>query len=631
MIRVLLLILALGAIPAAIGGPLAASATGSGGSITGSAYAWGDNSDGQLGEGNTTNSTTPLAVRLPAGVQVTAMAAGASHSLAIGSDGKLYAWGSNNSGQLGNGGRPGGLTPVLVSLPAGVTATAIAAADHHSLAIGSDGNLYAWGGNLSGELGNGSTTQSNVPALVHLPVGVTATAIAAGAQYSLAIGSDGNLYAWGDNYAGQLGNGSSAQSNVPTIVSLPAGVTPMAIAAGFEHSLASGSDGNLYAWGSNNNGQLGTGNTTSSHVPVTVLLPVGVTATAIAAGSSHSLAIGSDGVLYSWGYNYFGQLGDGSRNFPYYNTTLQVVSLPAGVTATAIEAGDIHSLAIGSDGALYAWGDNHYGELGNGTVAIYGNPTPALVSLPTGSTPVALGIGSEAAHSLAILSSAPAVTASQTGTSDGTQANASVGGTGPDTAGSYTATAFGTSGSVTVAQYAGNPVAGTPPPSGANYFDVKVSPGNTFTSVQIVDCNLGTGNTIYWYDGAAWQASTPLSPNVPQAGCDTLTVSSTSSPNLSQLTGTPFAAGGATGPTAARVSAAHASRHAGVLSLTWRMAHSRNVVGFNLYAGTLRLNAHLLPVHRSVSYAFHTHWSGAGPYTLQVLLRDGGMLIVPAR
>jgi len=258
-------------------------------------------------------------------------------------------------------------------------------------------------------------------------------------------------------------------------------------------------------------------------------------------------------------------------------------------------------------------------ELGS-SVALSSDGTIALLGAPdmTVNGQYAPGAGEVFTQSL-----------SQTGVSNGTRASASVGGTGPNTPGSYSATASGASGSVTVATYPGNPTSATAPPNGRGYFDVKVSPGNSFSSVSIVDCNLGTGNTLYWFDGTTWKVSTPQSPNTPNSGCITLTVSSTSSPTLSQLTGTPFAAGTATGPTVARVSAAHASRQAGVLTLTWRVAHTKNVVGFNLYAGSQRLNAHLIPVHRSASYAFHTHWSGAGPYTLHLILRNGTVISLP--
>ncbi len=145
--------LLLGSLSAALGGANPAiAATPSGG-----VYAWGDNSNGQLGNGKLSNSSTPVAITLPNGVTATAIAAGGYHSLAIGSDGKVYAWGFNGDGQLGTGTTTDSHTPVLVNPPTGLTATAIAAGGFHSLAIGSDGNAYAWGSNLYGQLGNGTT------------------------------------------------------------------------------------------------------------------------------------------------------------------------------------------------------------------------------------------------------------------------------------------------------------------------------------------------------------------------------------------------------------------------------------------------------------------------------------------
>jgi len=173
---------------------------------------------------------------------------------------------------------------------------------------------------------------------------LVAIPLAAGAPSALqASGTSGSAYAWGANYDGQLGNNSTTDSSVPVVVRLPSGVTVRAIVAGTLHSLAIGSDGTLYAWGYNGYGELGNNSTTDSCVPVEVSLPTGVTPTAIAAGRFHSLASGSDGKLYAWGYNYYGQLGNNSTTDSHFPV---VVSLPAGVTATAIAAGDYHSLAI---------------------------------------------------------------------------------------------------------------------------------------------------------------------------------------------------------------------------------------------------------------------------------------------
>ena len=358
--------------------------------------AWGINVQGELGNGTTTNSTTPILTNLPAGVMATSIAGAQFHSLAIGSDGNLYAWGYNAQGELGNGTTTESHIPVVVGLPSGVTAIAISSKYEHSLAIGSDGKLYAWGLNSVGQLGNGTTTESHIPVVVGLPSGVTATAISAGSFSSLAIGSDSKLYTWGSNQSGQLGNGTNNNSSIPLVVKLPDGVSPLMIAAGAGHNLALGSDGKLYAWGSNSVGQLGNGTSLGSNIPVVVSLPSGITPTAIAAGDDYNMAIGNDGQLYTWGYNQFGELGDGTTT---QRTTPVTVTLGSGITPTAISAGSYHSMAIGNDGKLYMWGYNTQGELGDGTTI--NSSIPVVTSLPSGATPIA--IAAVGFHSLAIV------------------------------------------------------------------------------------------------------------------------------------------------------------------------------------------------------------------------------------
>ena len=389
-------------------------------------YAWGTNYYGQLGDGTNSGpetcdgiacSTTPVQVSLPSGVTATAIAGGSSDGYALGSKGTVYAWGEG--GELGDGTTTDSSTPVVVSLPSGVTATAIAAGFYDGYAIGSDGKLYAWGDNTYGALGNGTTTSSSTPVVVSLPSGVTPTAINGGSYNAFAIGSNGKLYAWGENIFGSLGNGTTTASSTPVGVSLPSGVTAKAIAGGVT-AYAIGSDGNLYAWGNNNEGQLGDGTSTGpqmcqdiepptpcSTIPVKVSLPSGVAPTAIA-GDATAFAIGSNGKLYAWGDNVFGlSLGNGSTTGPDTcvngnpcSTTPVQVSLPSGVTPTAIGAGAADGYAIGSDGNLYAWGDDTVGELGDGTPT--GSSTPVVVSLPPGSTPEELSTepDSESAYTI---------------------------------------------------------------------------------------------------------------------------------------------------------------------------------------------------------------------------------------
>ena len=190
------------------------------------------------------------------------------------------------------------------------------------------------------------------------------------------------LEAWGDNAYGQLGNGSTTQSTTPVSVQLPSGVYAGRQLGRWDHSLAIGSDRNLYAWGQNGFGQLGNGTTTDSSAPVAISLPGGVQATAVAAGLDDSVALGSNGLVYAWGDNSFDELGDGVSGGT--STTPVAVSLPTGLTFTAIAAGQYHNLALANNGALYAWGYNVDGQLGDGDKV---TPlAPGLVPVPGGVT-----------------------------------------------------------------------------------------------------------------------------------------------------------------------------------------------------------------------------------------------------
>ncbi len=372
-------------------------------------YSWGYNVDGQLGNGNTTNQTTPVKVSLPAGVTATAAAAGGEHSLAIGSDGKLYAFGSNSEGQLGNGTIITSHTPVVVSMPAGVTATAVAAGENHSVALGSNGSVYDWGDNSFGELGNGTTNNSSTPVKVTLPAGVVPKAVAAGQFMTEALDTAGNVYAWGDGAMGELGDGKVINEESPIQVNV-SGVT--AIAAGGYHSLVI-SLGSVFAYGYGGFGQLGNGGTGNASTRVKASLPNGVTATAVAAGLYHSMAVGNNGKLYSWGDNENGQLGNGTLT---NSSTPVVVSMPAGVTPTAIAGGAHHSFAIGSNGNLYGWGYNGLGELGNGSTS--DSTVPVQVGLtPVAKPPNAVASGNSADHSFAIAPPTPAPTTTTLSTS----------------------------------------------------------------------------------------------------------------------------------------------------------------------------------------------------------------------
>jgi alpha-tubulin suppressor-like RCC1 family protein len=322
------------------------------------------------------------------GVKRTLFAAGSFHNLVVKSDGTVWAWGDNYRGQLGGGTafREVESRPVQVSNLTDVVS--VAAGHAHSLALKSDGTLWVWGGNEHGELGDGTTVQRNTPVRVSSLAGVVA--VAAGSWYSLAVKSDGTVWSWGNNTYGQLGDGTTTDRLTPVQVPNLTGV--VAVAAGDSHSLALKSDGTLWAWGYNN-GRLGDG-TRSPYMrstPVRVSSLAGVVA--VAAGTYHSLAVKSDGTLWSWGDNIFGQLGDGSTAY----SSMTPVQVPSLTGVVAVSAGHQHSLAVKSDGTFWAWGRNENGQLGDGTT-VEQRTTP--VNLLGGVVAVAAG----SYHSLAVKS-----------------------------------------------------------------------------------------------------------------------------------------------------------------------------------------------------------------------------------
>ena len=345
------------------------------------AVGWGQ--IGQVGFVGATDNLAPEPLGLPASFVPAQLAAGVDDTVALGTDGTVYDWGYDTDGELGNdttagAGSSGEVgTPVPVDLPVGTFATAVAAGGFHTLALASTGMVYGWGSNDQGQLGDGSTTENDVPVAVSLPPGTVAIAIAALGDGALALTASGTVYAWGAGSYGQLGNGSMAGSDVPVAVSIPAGQRVTAIAAGGGHSLAVTSSGAVLAWGANGSGQLGNASTSESGVPVEVALPAGARVTSVAAGAAHSLALTTTGAVYTWGAGSYGQLGTGTRAS---HDVPVAVSLPAGSPALAVASGPdaMDSLAlvatptsgagyrlVAADGGVFSFGDaSFFGSMG---------------------------------------------------------------------------------------------------------------------------------------------------------------------------------------------------------------------------------------------------------------------------
>jgi alpha-tubulin suppressor-like RCC1 family protein len=334
----------------------------------GTLWAWGLNLYGQLGDGTTTQRTSP--VQIGTATNWSQIAAGEYHSLAIQSDGTLWAWGRNDYGQLGDGTTTPRTSPVQIGNATNWSHIAAALA-MHSLAIQSDGTLWAWGRNDLGHLGDGTTTHRFSP--VQIGTATNWSQITVGRQHSFGIKNDGTLWAWGRNDHGQLGDGTDTHRFSP--VQIGTATNWSQIAAGWLHSLAIQSDGTLWAWGYNQYGQLGDGTTIFKNSPVQI--GTAINWSHIAAGWLHSLGIQSDGTQWAWGYNQYGQLGDGTaidRSSP-----LQIGTV---TNWSQIAAGFFHNLGIQSDGTLWALGLNEYGQLGDGTTTNRTSPVliPATVS-----------------------------------------------------------------------------------------------------------------------------------------------------------------------------------------------------------------------------------------------------------
>ncbi len=340
----------------------------------GGAWAWGDNEFAQLGNGGFNfvfpyGSDGPIAVlgpnRFPPLRDVAEVAKGAYHSMARKKDGTLWTWGN----PWGSG---HGVTALLPRQVSGLTDVAtIAGGGLHSLVVRRDGSLWSWGYNDVGQLGNGTIgTIANPGSITPARLGLAGIrAVAAGEGHSVALKSDGTVWAWGSNAHGEVGNGAFQASGVPAPSQVIGLDNIIAVAAGAYHGIALKRDGTVWSWGANFDGQLGDGSVSAAS-PFGKALPVQVSGltdvVAIAAGGVHSIAARRDGTVWTWGDNLYGQLGNGT-----FSTHGSAQPLPVKVSGVAsvveVSGGYYHSLALKIDGTIWAWGRDWYGELGDGT------------------------------------------------------------------------------------------------------------------------------------------------------------------------------------------------------------------------------------------------------------------------
>jgi alpha-tubulin suppressor-like RCC1 family protein len=325
---------------------------------------WGSDSSLQLGTALASDMTIPEDV-MGLDADVRGVAAGVKFTCALLSSGQVKCWGFNGDGELGDGKSMASKTPVSVNGISDAKQLSVNSIGSHACALTKAGTVKCWGFNFDGELGDGTTTDRNVPGVVSIPTpSGPVTAVSAGGVHTCSMeGTNGSYFCWGSNAAGELGNGSMTSSTTPVPVYPPTDTNTLALGDTF--SCGTTTDGGAFCWGDNSAGQLGDGTYASEEFGVAVKgLGNGNGVTAIAAGLQHACALTSAGAVKCWGDGTSGDLGNGNASVS--NTPVDVTGLSAGVKAIA--AGAYHSCALMSSGGVKCWGDNSAGQLGTGSM-----------------------------------------------------------------------------------------------------------------------------------------------------------------------------------------------------------------------------------------------------------------------
>ena len=331
----------------------------------GTLWAWGTNSFGELGDGSTVAKLSAEQIGTDADWQ--SIAAGEFHNLALKNNGTLWAWGNNSNGQLGDGTTNNALVPTQIG--AATDWKAISAGAFYSVAIKTDGTLWAWGANANGQIGDTTTSEKHTP--IQTDPSSDWAFISAGQANTIAVKTNGTLWAWGKNSSGQLGDGTIVQKTAP--IQIGSDTDWSTAAAGFFHTLAVKTNGTLWAWGGNFDGQLGDGSTTDQHSPEQI--GAATDWQSVSAGQTHSAALTTNGTIWAWGFNAYGQLGDGTTN-----NLSSPTQIGAGTDWTTLAAGLFHTLVVKSDGTAWDCGRNDGGELANGTTISQSNLVKVLLT-----------------------------------------------------------------------------------------------------------------------------------------------------------------------------------------------------------------------------------------------------------
>ena len=340
----------------------------SGVATTPNAWAWGFNGSGELGDNTATSRTSPVSV-VGGFTDWVTVSAGESHTVAVRANGTAWAWGAGGQGRLGNFAIFNISSPV--SVVGGFTDwVQVSAGGSHTAAVRANGTAWAWGNNGNGRLGEGTTTSRRSPVSV---VGEFTdwVTVSAGFAHTAAVRANGTVWAWGSNWIGQLGDGTTTSRSSP--VSVVGEFTDwVTVSAGSNHNAAVRANGTVWAWGSNGRSQLGDGTATGRSSPVSVVGGFTDWVT-VSAGNDHTAAVRANGTVWAWGNNNSGLLGDGTttrRSSP--------VSVVGGFTDWVTVSAGRHTAAVRANGTAWAWGRNFAGQLGDGTETDKNSPVSVV-------------------------------------------------------------------------------------------------------------------------------------------------------------------------------------------------------------------------------------------------------------
>jgi alpha-tubulin suppressor-like RCC1 family protein len=342
-------------------------------------FVWGNNFDGQLGDNTITHRSYPIQT-IAGGTNWSSVAGGGGHTAAIKTDGTLWLWGRNYNGQLGDN------TTVYKSSPFQVVGFAtnwssVSCGGSFTAAIKTDGTLWNWGRNNNGQLGHNTTTHRSSPVQT-IAGGTNWNSVACGGGHTAAIKTDGTLWLWGYNYQGQLGENTRTDRSSP-IQTIAGGTNWSKVACGGAHTAAIKTDGTIWVWGKNSyygygGGQVGDNTTVGKSSPVQTIAG-GTNWIFVACGSDHTAAIKTDGTLWLWGggnYGTSGELGDNT----VINKSSPVQTIAGGTNWSKVACGYGTTAAIKSDGTLWTLGINSYGAMGDNTVINKSSPVQTIVA-----------------------------------------------------------------------------------------------------------------------------------------------------------------------------------------------------------------------------------------------------------